>query len=192
MRFEWKLAGKGLTLAVIIFFAAVLGLATTIVRRAGSKPMNAERIARTIDSEQDHITPSELAQWILENRRDYQLVDIRPEWQYDDYHIPTAINIPLTALFQDASLSRLSHAKKIVLYGFGAGHAAQAELLLALKGYQAYSLRDGIVDWYETVMVPSSIRNDPPNPADYRAAKQLRERFMAAGKPGNNSQGANW
>jgi len=48
------------------------------------------------------------------------LIDIRPQWQFEDHHIPTAIHIPLTAVFQDAGLKQLSREKKIVLYGFGA------------------------------------------------------------------------
>lgn len=111
------------------------------------------------------------------------MIDIRPPWQFEDYHIPTAINIPLTAVFQDAELKQSSREKKIVLYGFGAGHAAWAQLLLSMKGYQAYSLRDGVVDWWETVMTPSSIRSDPPYPTGSREAKQLREHFMVVREP---------
>lgn len=181
MQLELKLAGKRLAAAVIVFLAVTLALAATIAKGTGAGPVNAEAVAQTVDAEKDHVTPGELARWILEKRQDYQLVDIRPQWQFEDYHIPTAMNIPLTELFNDGGLKRLSREKKVVLYGFGAGHAAQAELLLAMKGYQAYSLRDGIADWWETVMTPSSIRTDPPNPSGYREAKRLRELFMGSG-----------
>ena len=185
MKLELKLAGKGLAAAAIVLAAAVLALAATVAKGPGSGPLNAQQVAQTMNSEQDRVTPGELARWILEKRQDYQLIDIRPAWQFDDYHIPTAINIPLTSLFQDSGLAHLSRGKKIVLYGFGAGHAAQAELLLAMKGYQAYSLGDGIVDWWETIMMPSSIRSDPPNPSGYREAKQLREQFLGTADSGS-------
>ncbi len=180
MKVELKLTGKSLAAAVVVFLAMALALAATVAKGTASGPVNAASIAQTIDAEQDHVTPGELARWILEKKQDYQLIDIRPQWQFEDYHIPTAIDIPLTTLFQDAGLKQLSREKKIVLYGFGAGHAAQAQLLLGMKGYRAYSLRDGIVDWWETIMTPTSIRSDPPNPAGYREAKQLREHFMGA------------
>ena len=172
MKFELKLAGKALAAAVIVLLAVTLALAATLAKGTAAGPVNADSVAQMVDSEKDHVTPGELARWIVEKRQDYQLIDIRPQWQYDDYHIPTAIDIPLTVLFQDAGLKQLSRQKKVVLYGFGAGHAAQAELLLSMQGYQAYSLRDGIVDWWETIMMPSSIRSDPPNPNGYREAKQ--------------------
>jgi rhodanese-related sulfurtransferase len=187
MRFELRLAGKRLAAAIIILLAAVLALAATMAKGTGAGPVNADAMAQAIDAEKDHVTPGELARWILEKRQDYQLIDIRPQWQFDDYHIPAAVNIPLTTLFEDAGLKQLSREKKIVLYGFGAGHAAQAQLLLSMKGYRAYSLRDGIVDWWEVIMTPSSIRSDPPNPTGYREAKQLREHFMGAAGPAGSA-----
>jgi len=184
MKFELRLAGKRLAAAAIIFLAVALALAATIARGTGAGPVDAAAIAQVVDAEKDHVTPGELARWILEKRQDYQLIDIRPQWQFDDFHIPTAINLPLTGLFQDAGLKQLSRGKKLVLYGFGAGHAAQAQLLLSMKGYQAYSVRDGIVGWWEAIMTPSSIRSDPPNPSGYREARQLREHFMGTAAPG--------
>ncbi|HTQ57084.1 MAG TPA: rhodanese-like domain-containing protein [Bryobacteraceae bacterium] len=183
MRFELRLAGKRLAAAVIVLLAAVLALAATIAKGPGAGPLDAAATAQAIDAERDHVTPGEMARWILEKRQDYQLIDIRPAWQFDDYHIPTATNVPLTTLFAESGLKQLSREKKIVLYGFGAGHAAQAQLLLSMKGYQAYSLRDGIEGWWGSIMTPSSIRSDPPDPTGYRQAKQLRERFMGSSAP---------
>ncbi|MDE3166760.1 MAG: rhodanese-like domain-containing protein [Acidobacteriota bacterium] len=181
MKLEVRLAGKRLAAAVIVLLAAALALAATMAKGSSAGPVNASAIAGVVNSEQDHVTPGEMARWIVEKRKDYQLIDIRSAWEFDDYHIPTAINIPLAQLFEDSGLKQLSRDKKIVLYGFGAGHAAQAQLLLSMKGYQAFSLRDGISDWWENVMSPKSIRSDPPDPNGYRAAKQLREQFMGTG-----------
>lgn len=111
------------------------------------------------------------------------MIDIREPWRFDDYHIPTAVNIPLPRLFDDSRLKQLSREKKIIVYGFGAGHAAQAQFLLSMKGYRAWSLRDGIVQWWEQIITPLSVRSDDPSPAGYREAKQLREQFLRAAKP---------
>lgn len=184
MRYELRLAGKRLAAAVIILLALALALAATIAKGTGAGPVDAAAIAQTVDAEKDHVTAGEVSRWILEKRQDYQLIDIRPPWQFEDYHVPTAINIPLGVLFQDAGTKQLSRGKKIVLYGFGEGHQAQSQLLLALKGYQAYSMDGGIVGWWEAIMTPSSIRSDPPNPSGYREAKQLREHFMGTAAPG--------
>ncbi len=137
MKFELRLAGKRLAAAVVIFLAVALALAATIAKGTGAGPVDAAAIAQTVDAEKDHVTAGEVARWILEKRQDYQLIDIRPPWQFEDYHVPTAINIPLGVLFQDPGMTQLSRGKKIVLYGFGEGHQAQSQLLLAMKGYQA-------------------------------------------------------
>jgi rhodanese-related sulfurtransferase len=190
MKLELRLAGKRLAAAAIILLAAALALAATMAKGSSEGPVNASAIAKVVNAEQDHVTPGEMARWIIEKRKDYQLVDIRSAWEFDDYHIPTAINIPLAQLFEDSGLKQLSREKKVVLYGFGAGHAAQAQLLLSMKGYQAYSLRDGISDWWETIMSPKSIRSDPPDPNGYRESKQLREHFMGTGESGRPATAA--
>jgi rhodanese-related sulfurtransferase len=137
MKVELKVTGKTLAAAVVVFLGVVLAMATTIARGTGAGPVNAPALVQTIVKEEDHVTPGELARWIIEKRTDYQLIDIRQPWQFDDYHIPTAVSIPLSQLFEEAGLKQLSREKKIVVYGLGAGHAAEAQLLLSLKGYNA-------------------------------------------------------
>jgi rhodanese-related sulfurtransferase len=187
MKVELKLTGKTLAAAVAVFLGVVLAMATTIARGTGAGPVNAPALVETIVKEQDHVTPGELARWLIEKRTDYQLIDLREPWQYDDYHIPTAVNIPITQLFGEAGLKKLSRGKKIVVYGLGAGHAAQAQLLLSLKGYNAYSLREGISAWWEDVMTPLSLRSENASPTGYLGAKQLREHFLGLAPAGGTS-----
>ncbi len=184
-----EFTGKQLGAAVVVFLGVLLALAATMARGTGAGPVDAASLAQTIAKDKDHVTPLELASWILEKRQDYQLIDIRPPWQFDDYHIPTAVNIPLAQLFQDAGLKQLSHGKKIVVYGLGAGHGAEAQLLLSLKGYNAFSLEEGLGGWWDQVMTPVSVRSGTPSPAGYQQAKQLRERFWGA-TPGPGAQAA--
>lgn len=179
-----EVTAKRLAAGAAILLSFVLALAATIVRGTGAGPVNAPALAETIVEEKDHVTASELARWIIEKRQDYQLIDIRQPWQFDDYHIPTAVNIPLAQLFQEDNLKKLSREKKVVVYGLGAGHPAQTQLLLSLKGYNAYSLREGITAWWDEVITPLSLRSETQSPAGYQQAKQLRERFMGSGQPG--------
>jgi rhodanese-related sulfurtransferase len=190
MKIELILTGKRLAAAVAIFLGIVLAMASSIARGTGAGPADAAAIAQTIVTEKDHVTPTELAHWIIEKRQDYQLVDIRQPWQFDDYHIPTAVNIPLPQLFQDAGLSQLSRTKKIIVYGLGAGHSAETQLLLSLKGYDALSLKEGLSAWWDQVMTPLSILSDTSSPAGYRQAKQLRENFMGTAPTGSTQAGA--
>jgi rhodanese-related sulfurtransferase len=184
MKIKLILTGKRLAAMVAIFLGVVLAMASSISRGTGAGPVDAAAITEKIVTEKDHVTPVELAHWIIKERQDYQLVDIRQPWQFDDYHIPTAVNIPLSQLFLDAGLSRLSRTKKIVVYGLGAGHSAETQLLLSLRGYDAFSLKAGLSAWWDQVMTPLSVRSDTSSPAGYRQDKQLREHFMGIAPTG--------
>lgn len=178
MKREFILTGKSLAAITAIFLGVVIAMATTIARGSGALPLDAAATARDMAEEKDHVTPLELARWIVEKRQDYQLIDIRQPWQFDDYHIPTAVNVPFPQLFETDHLKKLSREKKIVLYGLGPAHASQGQLLLSLKGYKAYSLREGLSAWWEEVMTPTSVRSaTEDSPAGYQQAKMLRGYF---------------
>src|SRR5512146_3549406 len=107
----YRLAGIAVLVGLIVL--AVVGIA----QRTGAAA--ADSVVDAIVKESDHVTPTELARWILDKRQDYQLIDIRDPWHFDDYHIPTASNIPFAQFFTDANLKRLDRNKKIVVYSLG-------------------------------------------------------------------------
>ena len=182
MKINLDLSGKQLAAGVALILGLVLAFGSAVAAGGNAVSMNAPALAEVIVNQTDHVMPGELAQWLIEKRDDYQLIDIRDPWQFDDYHIPTAVNIPMSELFQPAGLDRLKRGKKIVVYGLGAGHSAQAQLMLALKGYNAYSVKAGLSAWWAEVMTPQSLWSDDQDPAGYRQAKQVRMHFM--GGPG--------
>jgi rhodanese-related sulfurtransferase len=188
MTINLSLNGKSLAAGAVLLAGVVLALASTVARGTDASPTNTAAIVQDMIDEKDHVTAGELAAWLSADRKDFQLIDLRLPWQFDDYHIPTATNIPLAELFQPKGLQQLSRAKKVVVYGLGAGHAAEAQLLLAMKGYNALSLKEGISAWWNDVLTPMSLRSDSPSPTGYRQAKQLRERFLGA--PGSKSTSA--
>ncbi len=190
MKLELHLAGKSLAAALVLASGGVLALASMAVSGGGTAPANTQAIVEQMVTEKDHVQPTELAQWILDKRTDYQLIDIREPWQFDDYHIPTAVNIPLTDLFAESGLAKLQRAKKIIVYGLGAGHPAQAQLLLSLKGYPALSLKEGITAWWDQILTPQSLRGESANPTGYQQSKMLRERFMGGSSSPKSSVGA--
>jgi rhodanese-related sulfurtransferase len=152
-------------------------LATSFVNRT-VRAAETEAAARAVAEGEANVTAGELAHWILDKRQDYQLIDLREPWQFDDYHVPTATNVPAADLFRSENLKRLDAKKKIVVYGLGAGRSAQIQVLLGMKGYHAYALEDGIIGWWDEVMTPTSLRSAKPAPSGYQQARQLREYFM--------------
>jgi rhodanese-related sulfurtransferase len=129
--------------------------------------LHEKEFATAVARQVDHVPASELAGWILMGRADYRLVDIRDEKAYAAYHIPTAENMPLASL----SDSGLARNEKIVLYGEGGIHAAQAWMLLKGKGYMAvYTLAGGLKDWKDEVLFPVTPEN--PTPAEQARLEQ--------------------
>lgn len=130
--------------------------------------LDARELALVVEQEVDHVTPAELAAWIVEGRADYRLIDLRTAGEFESYHIPTAENAPLSAL-ADYPLQR---NEKIVLYSEGGIHSAQAWLLLRAQGYTgAYTVLGGLDGWKDEVLFPAL-------PAD--AGPKERARFERA------------
>lgn len=107
----------------------------------------AETMARLVAEGNDHITAQELADWLIKERGDFELVDIREDDDFNAGHIEGARHIPLATLFSEQSLASLPAARKIVVYSNGSAHAAQAGLLLRLTGREALALLGGYNFW---------------------------------------------
>jgi hypothetical protein len=149
--------------------------------------VNAKELLTSVARAEDHVTPAELAAWIIEGRADYRLVDIRNEKAFAEYHIPTAENVPL-ATVTDGALGRTD---RIVLYGDGGIHAAQAWMVLKGKGYtQVYTLLEGLDAWKDEVLFPVMPQSPTPEEkARFERAAQVAKFFggqpRAAAAPGS-------
>jgi rhodanese-related sulfurtransferase len=155
-----KLAAVALTLGAVALFSQP--------HRGPFVKLDARELAMVVEQEVDHVTPAELAGWIVEGRADYRLLDLRSAAEYATYHIPTAENVTLSAL-PDHPLLR---NEKIVLYSGGGIHAAQGWLLLRAQGYTGvYTVLGGLDGWRDEVLFPSP-------PAD--AGPRDRARFERA------------
>jgi rhodanese-related sulfurtransferase len=162
-----KLGAFALALGALAVFANVAPGHTVTV--------NAKELLTSVARAEDHVTPAELAAWIIEGRADYRLVDIRSEKAFAEYHIPTAENVPL-ATVTDGALGRTD---KIVLYGDGGIHAAQAWMVLKGKGYtQAYTLLEGLDAWKDEVLFPVMPQSPTPEEqARFERAAQVAKFF---------------
>jgi len=140
----------------------------------GSKvTLDARELALVVGTEADHVEAPELAAWIIENRADYRLVDLRTEKEFATYSIPTAVNIPMSVL-PEAGLGR---QEKLVLYSEGGIHSAQAWMLLKALGHKSvYMLKGGLDEWKDQVVFP--VLADDPTPA--QRARDERLKAMSA------------
>jgi rhodanese-related sulfurtransferase len=134
--------------------AVVLGaLALFSVPHRGPVVMlDTRELAQIVEQEVDHVTPTELAAWIVQGRSDYRLVDLRAAADYAAYHIPTAENVTVAALPEFP----FQRNEKIVLYSDGGIHAAQAWMLMQAQGHRAvYTVLGGLEGWKDDVLYPA-------------------------------------
>jgi rhodanese-related sulfurtransferase len=152
-----------------------------------SVTVNAKELLTSVERREDHVSPPELAAWIIEGRADYRLVDVRDQKVFAEYHIPTAENVPLSTVL-DGPLSRTD---KIVLYGDGTVHAAQAWMVLKGRGFtRVYTLLGGLDAWKDEVLFP--VMPQSPSPEEqsrFERAVQVATFFggqpRAAAAPGS-------
>jgi hypothetical protein len=155
MKSYWKSLTLNKRFAAAAF---ILGLLAVI---AGSPYRidegRAKDLLKIIRNEEDHVSAEEVGRWIMERKSGLRVVDVRDPQDFDAYHIPSALNIPLDSLL-DAGLSK---NETIVLYSEGGIHAAQAWLLMKAQGYQkVYSLKGGLEEWMDVIIHPT-ISNNP-------------------------------
>ena len=143
------------------FFPLILMTAAGLLSACSQEPQanlagKAAALAKTIAAEQDHVTVAELSDWIIKDKRDFELVDIREAADFAAGHIEHARHAPLSTLVSDASLASLPPGRKVVLYSNGTAHAAQAALLLRLVDREAYALLGGFNYWQAYLNDPDS------------------------------------
>jgi rhodanese-related sulfurtransferase len=167
-KLEWT---RNRVLAAIALALGVLAIPGNPYRGHAVR-LDTQELATIVGGKVDHVSATELADWIVQNRTDYRLVDVRDPAEFDAWHIPTAENVPIAAL-PDAGLGR---NEKIVLVSEGGIHSAQAWFLLKAQGYAgAYILFGGLEAWKDEVLYPVA----PSNPTREQASAFERAAHVA-------------
>lgn len=148
-RTRWTLERKLALAAVLLGALAAFGDPGA---GGGSVTLDTRELASIVEGEVDHVTAGELGDWIIAQRSDYRLLDVRDAAAYGEYHIPTAEQVPLTGL---AGYPLLRN-ERIVLYSDGGIHSAQAWFFLKAHGFPGvYILRGGLDAWIDEVLFPA-------------------------------------
>lgn len=159
-------------LAAGAFFLGLLALGAKPYP-GGTVTIDARELASIVAREVDHVSALDLADWIVQGRSDYRLIDLRDEKAYAEYHIPTSENVPVAQIADQTLLP----TDKIVLYSDGGIHSAQAWFLLQARGIKnSYILRGGLDEWKDSVLFPSLAENPTP----FQKERDERLKAMAA------------
>jgi len=173
-------------LALIAF---ILGLAAIFAGnpyKGTSFSIDAKELALIVEKEVDHIDVEELADWIIQGKADYRLIDLRSEKEFNEYHIPTAENIQLSGI-NDYPIFR---NEKIILYSQGGIHSAQAWMLLKAKGFKAvYMLRGGLEEWSDKILFPRLAQNaTPEQKTEFDKIKEVSKFFGGSPQVGGTAE----
>jgi hypothetical protein len=184
IRFRWTLR-RTLAAAALVFGA--LAMAGNPVR-GHVVTIDTQELATIVGGEADHVTPAELADWVVRGASDYRLIDLRDETAYAQYHIPTAENVPVAQL-PDFGLAR---NEKVVLYSEGGIHSAQAWMLLRAQGYKGvYILMGGLEAWRDEVVFPvAPAKASPQQAAEFERTVQLARFFGGQPRAASAGEGA--
>lgn len=171
--------------ALLLVLLGLIGLFAGSPYQGTTFTVDAQSLARIVQTETDHVDAETLADWILQGKNDFRLLDVRANSNFTEYHIPGAENVPLTELLQHG----LQKNETILLYSDGGIHSAQGWFLLKAKGYRGvYILRGGLEEWKDRVLFPELAAN--PTPAQTVEFAKMKEvsRFFG-GAPRRESAG---
>ena len=136
-----------------------LGLVAAILpqKKNSSIELNAQELLHAIQQENHIISIDEMANALINNDPEYQLIDLRSEAEYKAYSLPGSINIPFEKLF-DAEWSPYIDqiARKNVFYSNGTTLSSEAWMLTKQRGFRNnYILQGGLNAWYATIIDPA-------------------------------------
>jgi sulfur-carrier protein adenylyltransferase/sulfurtransferase len=162
-------------LAVI---AAVLGALALVIGNSGNNNkinVNAKEIALSTIKGQDKIDAMTLTDWLIKEKVDFTLVDLRSEKEFAEYSIPNAINVRM----EDLLNSELKRNQKILLYGNDDISSAQAWFILKSSDYKGvYILNGGLNSWKNEILYPIRKANlSPDDSIKFESIKQVSLHF---------------
>jgi len=163
-----KLALVALSLGIIALFAGNPYGGTTI-------KVNEKDIALSTVGNSDKVSVTDLADWIIKGKSDFELVDLRSEEKFNEYSIPNAQCIPLVQL----PSSELLRNQKIIFYSDDDVTSSQAWFILKSKNYKGvYILDGGMNAWKEKVLFPKDPVNGSKNElAQFEKLKEVAKYF---------------
>ncbi|AFH49366.1 Rhodanese domain protein [Ignavibacterium album JCM 16511] len=165
LELKYKLAIVAVLLGVVALFAGDPYNGTSI-------KVNVKDIALSTVKNSDKINPNDLADWIIQGKADYIIVDLRSPDKYAEYTLPEAENIPLVELPN----SDLLRNQKIILFSDDEVAAAQGWFILKSKKYNSvYILEGGLNGWKDKVLFPKV----PANPTKDELTKLEKLRAVA-------------
>jgi rhodanese-related sulfurtransferase len=143
-------------------------------------------VAQSAARQEDRVSVEQLAEWLIEERKDFVLVDIRSKDEYMKGKIQEARNIPLAELVTSEVMADLPADRKIVIYSNGSENAAKAATMLRLTGLDAHLVTGGYNAWHARILNPDI----PAEELDGESLQVSAQRAYACYFVGDRGEGA--
>jgi len=152
---------------LLAMFVVPLGIILAFVPANTTHPykLSPTDLLEHVNSGMQYFTPDEVAHMVVTKDPSLVLIDIRSETDYEKFHLPGAINIPLSSLLEDEWRDYVDQDLRYnVFYSNGTVNANQAWMLTRQLGYQNnYVLQGGLNYWVESIMNPTKPGSTSPN-----------------------------
>ena len=111
------------------------------------------------------MSTDEIADAVVQKDPSFQLIDVRAQDEYEKFHLPNAINIPLTDILSDEWADFLDQDVKMnVFYSNGNLKSNEAWMITRQLGFENnYVMQGGLNYWAETIMDPKAPASTSPD-----------------------------
>lgn len=111
-------------------------------------------VAQSAARAEDRVSVEQLAEWLIEERKDFVLIDVRSQDEYLQGKIHEAQNLPLAELVMSETIATLPTDRKVIVYSNGSENAAKASTMLRLAGIDAHLVTGGYNAWHQRILNP--------------------------------------
>lgn len=148
-----KISQKMLGFSTLFLLALILSFAP--VDKMVVPVFTEEELVHQLNNRSNYIDADQLAHMIIDKEPGFQVLDIRSQEDFEKYHIPGALSIPLNKLFDKSSKDFILPYKMKILVSNGNTKAGQAWVLMRSKGYKdVFVLHGGMNYWVDTFNSP--------------------------------------
>ncbi|MDE5420278.1 rhodanese-like domain-containing protein [Labilibaculum sp. DW002] len=111
------------------------------------------------------MSTDEIADALVQKDPSFRLIDVRAQDEYEKFHLPNAINIPLTDILSDEWADYLDQDVKMnIFYSNGNLKSNEAWMITRQLGFENnYVMQGGLNYWAETIMNPTAPASTSPD-----------------------------
>ncbi len=151
---------------VAIFFLT-LGLVMAAIPQDTTHPykLTPVQLLEQVNSGMQYYTPDAVANMIITEDPSFLLIDVRGQDEYEKFHLPGALNIPVSDILAEEWVNYLDQdSRHNIFYSNGTVTANEAWMITIQLGYENnYVLQGGLNYWAETIMNPEAPAITSPN-----------------------------